>query len=279
MDELVRRDPFVGDAIRAVKLDISEELCNESSQLADVIDSLGSYHGLELRLLRVRDKMIGPMPRNRDSFDAVEFLNQIYKDNHRIFVLDSHDIDGDWKSILNKRNHNTKYNWDKLSNDMLAEEHDFEYDKEDNIDKEDDINNLPKRVLAFTSIKLLKLFSKCSRGSLDGTFKSSCKLWKQQFVWMLKFNKRWIPVVWGWLPDKEEASYKVSLTHNIKLFSLCGFSVGSLFVTFFLSLLQYNIWPLHPNCNVCDSEFAPRVNLRRHDTLTRTVLYVMTIFC
>ena len=89
MDELVRRDPFVGDAIRAVKLDISDELGTENSQLADVIDSLGSYHGFELRLLHVRDKIIGPMPRNCDSFDAVDFLNQIYKDDHRVLVLDS----------------------------------------------------------------------------------------------------------------------------------------------------------------------------------------------
>ena len=35
----------------------------------------------------------------------------------------------------------------------------------------------PKQVLAFSSKKLLHLFSKCERGSLDGTFKSCCKHW------------------------------------------------------------------------------------------------------
>ena len=69
--------------------------------------------------------------------------------------------------------------------------------------------SLPKRVLAFSSQKLLNLFSKCKRGSVDGTFKSSCKLWKQQFIFMLKYKEHWIPVVWGWLPDKSEESYKV----------------------------------------------------------------------
>jgi hypothetical protein len=68
---------------------------------------------------------------------------------------------------------------------------------------------LPKRVLAYSSKKLLKMFSKCKKGSLDGTFKSCCKLWTQQFVFMLKSNKHWIPVVWSWLPDKTEESYKV----------------------------------------------------------------------
>ena len=33
------------------------------------------------------------------------------------------------------------------------------------------------------------------------------------------------------------------------------------------------------NCNMCGPEFAAIVNLRRHDTSTRTVINVMTIFC
>ena len=34
-----------------------------------------------------------------------------------------------------------------------------------------------------------------------------------------------------------------------------------------------------PNCDVCDPEFAPGVNQRRHDTSTQTVMNVMMIFC
>ena len=60
---------------------------------------------------------------------------------------------------------------------------------------------------------------------------------------------------------------------------LCLFSVLCGCVTFFLILLQYNIRPPSPNCDVCAPEFAARVNLRRHDTSTRTVMNVMTIFC
>ena len=29
------------------------------------------------------------------------------------------------------------------------------------------------------------------------------------FVWMIRFAGFWIPVVWGWLPDKNVQSYKV----------------------------------------------------------------------
>ena len=70
--------------------------------------------------------------------------------------------------------------------------------------------HLPKRVLAFTSKKLLSLLSKCSKGSVDGTFKSCNKMWRQQFVLMVKGrNGHWIPVIYAWLPDKSVVSYKV----------------------------------------------------------------------
>ena len=83
--------------------------------------------------------------------------------------------------------------------------------EEDNCIEDDLIDrDLPKRVLAFTSTKLLKKLSQNKKTSVDGTFKSSCSLWKQQFIWMVKTKSGyWIPVVWGWLPDKMETSYKV----------------------------------------------------------------------
>ena len=71
--------------------------------------------------------------------------------------------------------------------------------------------------------------------------------------------------------------------HRIIVASLIEFSVlpGSvlcIYVTNFLILLQHNIRPLSRNCDVCANEFVARVNLRRHDTLTRTVINVMMIF-
>ena len=52
-------------------------------------------------------------------------------------------------------------------------------------------------------------------------------------------------------------------------FSVCLFSVLCVYVCYiFLMLLQYNIRPLDPNCDVCDPEFAAGLNLRRRDTLT-----------
>ena len=62
--------------------------------------------------------------------------------------------------------------------------------------------------------------------------------------------------------------------HGIRVVSVIAFSVYmsvcmyvcSLYVTTFLILLQHNIRPLSRNCDMCDLKFAPRVNLRRHDT-------------
>ena len=67
-----------------------------------------------------------------------------------------------------------------------------------------------KSMLAFTSSKVLKLFTKSTKESLDGIFKSSCRQWKQQFIFMLKVCKHWIPILWGWLRDKTDAFYGVS---------------------------------------------------------------------
>ena len=64
---------------------------------------------------------------------------------------------------------------------------------------------------------------------------------------------------------------------SVIAFSVC-LSVCSLYVTNFLILLQHNIRPLSPNGDLCATELAARVNLRRHDTSTPTVMNVMTIF-
>ena len=83
-------------------------------------------------------------------------------------------------------------------------------DLDDDLDFEELANkDLPKRVLAFSSKLLLEQLSKKLKTSVDGTFKSSCALWGQMFVWMVKADGYWIPTVFGWLPDKSEDSYKV----------------------------------------------------------------------
>ena len=236
MGELVMKNPAdpVGEAIKKVKMEAAEEYGEDEEYYKEIVEALGSYRSLEMRLLRIRERIIGPLPRNRDFFDPRFFLKRIFGHNHKVEVMDSNKLPDNWKNLIDKENPNSKYKWDKLNDRIRAFE---DNDDEKNDDSQEDIvneeehessdgmcmdddkdkpeeppkdsKNLPKRVLAFSSKKLLGLFSKCERGSLDGTFKSCCKLWGQQFVWMLKYNGHWIPVIWGWLPDKSEISYKV----------------------------------------------------------------------
>ena len=56
------------------------------------------------------------------------------------------------------------------------------------------------------------------------------------------------------------------------IYVLCGF------VTYFLILLQYNIRLPSLNCDMCAPKFVPRVNLRRHNISTQTVMNIMTFF-
>ena len=242
MTELVKKDPAtpVGQAIKDIKLEAAEEFGDTDDTFYEIIDALGSHHAMEQRLLRVRDSIIGIMPRNRDRFDPNYFLKRVFGDT-KVEVLDSNKLADNWQEITSKANAKTNYYWDRLSEEMRMHEDKEEDDNEEQVEdreehqdqefveqnndgetiqeKEEEnegpeeppsSKNLPKRILAFTSKKLLNLFAKCERGSLDDTFKSCCKLWKQQFVWMVKFNHHWIPAVWGWLPDKSQISYKVN---------------------------------------------------------------------
>ena len=147
-------------------------------------------------------------------------------------TIDSNKLEPGWRNKIAKKNPNSKYNWSKLVDELRDHEeteNDEEVTIEDCLDEEQghfdeeterldepeypDISekDLPKRVLGFSSKKLLKLFGKHLKSSLDGTFKSACFLWGQSFIWMVKYLGHWIPVVHAWLPDKSEESYKVSL--------------------------------------------------------------------
>ena len=145
-----------------------------------------------------------------------------------VIVKDSDkDLKDNWKEKLKKTNVNTKYNWDQNDGDLRAyeehEEHDIanektpeevnddndnENSKEKTSQKETNSKNKkPKRVLVYTTKKLLKQLAKNLKTSLDGTFKSCCKLWGQSFIWVFKQRGYWVPVCWGWLPDKTELSF------------------------------------------------------------------------
>ena len=65
----------------------------------------------------------------------------------------------------------------------------------------------PKRILIFTTQRLLKKMGQCKKGSVDGTFRISPESWTQVFLLKLKMGDKFLPIAFGLLPDKEEKSY------------------------------------------------------------------------
>ena len=222
MEEAVKANPSapVGAAIKNIKLQLAEEIGDDDERLLEIISSLGTNSGIEKRLYRIRNMKLGKTPRTRKEFSPDKFMTEVFGDDNKLIALDS-DLYDNWEEVLKMKNKNTKYLWDRLSRELL-EYDDQEEDDEDVGDEVSPDNSDTDRVLVFTTKKLLKLLEKCTRGSLDGTFKSSCKLWKQNFILMVKYCGIWIPVCWGWLPDKKEKSYKMFLHLIMKKMSELG---------------------------------------------------------
>ena len=116
MADIVRMNPVepVGEAIKAVKLQAADEFGQNEDTFNELVDALGSHHALELRLLRVRDAVIGGMPKNRDCFDPNFFLTRIFGEDHKLEVMDSNKLPDNWEDIITKSNPNSHYRWKNL---------------------------------------------------------------------------------------------------------------------------------------------------------------------
>ena len=67
-----------------------------------VMGSIGSHPALELRLLRVRDKVIGSKQKNRESFDPINFLTNVFENND-VIVLASNTEEGLEEVMIRKK--------------------------------------------------------------------------------------------------------------------------------------------------------------------------------
>ena len=234
MKEIVRKEPHkpVSDAIRTVRQSLSAKYDSDEDLFDQIMAELGADKPLEKQLLRVRKEIIGTLPPNRNAFDPGHFLARVFGNDQDVIILDSNLLSPGWRDRLQKTNPNSSYRWEKLDETMRRfEQYDPESQMacEENYDEPTD-RDVPKRILAFTTLKLLKLFGKHLKSSVDGTFKSACFLWKQTFVWMIKYYGHWIPVVHAWLPDKTEVSYKVR--HSFSYFYIHLFILFAMHNTF-----------------------------------------------
>ena len=159
----------------------------------------------------MENEIIGKTSQNRNDFYPEEFLENLFGDDDEMMIMDSNNLDSNWREMISSCNSNSSFQWNNLEQARRHYDDDFDEDSVESDDENDENleSSLPKRVLAYSSTRLIKLLGKHLKTSVDGTFKSSCKLFKQNFVWMVKIYGHWIPIIHGWLPDKTELSYKV----------------------------------------------------------------------
>ena len=162
----------------------------------------------------MRHEIIGPTPRSRNDFDPLNFLEKVFGNDDEFIVLDSNNLDASWRKDIQDVNEGTEFHREKCDESVRNIVTQFHLDESETCsanqaNTEVNEKDLPKRVLIYTSKKLLARLSLNLKCSVDGTFKSSSKLWAQQFIMMSKSKGYWIPTCFGWLPDKSEISYKV----------------------------------------------------------------------
>ena len=249
MKNLVRENPTlpVGKAIRQVKVEAVRQYSENEELYSNIVSELGPDSALDKQMYRVRQEVIGPTPKSRNDFIPKDFLLNIFNDESNTIVMDSNNLDESWRRKIDKTNPESECNWEKYNDEEIQQmdrDHNDteENDKVPDIEPENDLlaKDLPKRVLSFSSKKLLYQLSLDLKSSVDGTFKSSCVLWKQLFIWMVKKRGYWTPVVWSWLPDKSETSYKIFLLMIQEKMEELGFSlkVSSVLCDFELSIMK-----------------------------------------
>ena len=198
----------VSEARNAIIIEYAKKHEDNPDLWAEVIANIGDYDAVDKRQLRARQKVIGNAPKNRNEFDPTKII----EDGEDIIVLDSNLLPSGWKDKHEiTRDQSRNNDLVRTFEETWIEDPENENTSDpEEVEKETEGEALPKRILVFTSAKLLKLFEKNDgKSSVDGTFKAIPILWKQLFIWMIKFEGFWIPVAWAWLPDKTLQSYNL----------------------------------------------------------------------
>ena len=193
-----------------------------------------------------RTKILGNFPKHRDEFQPETLLRRM-EGGGNILVMDSKtDLPPRWRVMDVRReygggdtNHfnvgqpDTDTQSSGLSGDEVPDSagelrvgghsdvelhDDDDYDDGVDVEEEGYPANGPKRVLLFTTVMMLGLLAKCKWASVDGTFKSSSRQWKQLFVMLCNYQGTWLPIAFGWLPDKSFASYQIFLILLLEAF-------------------------------------------------------------
>jgi hypothetical protein len=201
--------------------------------LLDVVSAMPRR--VDNTLHNFRNKLLGNVPKHRDEFNPETLLSRM-EGGEKILVMDSlKDLPQNWRNLDLKKEYGIEEECidnqaDTQSSGLSDNQQDSDEDPRPGDSGESDSGvehpedaeeegsatgnpqaKAPKRVILFTTIMMLGLLSKCRWGSVDGTFKSSSKQWKQLFVMLCKYEGSWLPMAFGWLPDKSFTSYQIFL--------------------------------------------------------------------
>ena len=180
-----------------VLIDLNVRLTDDATLLSDVISALPVR--VESTLNQFRTKLLGSLPATRDDFDPMILLGRM-EGGEKIITMDSlKDLPQDWHKEDLRSALGVHQEVNELG-DVMNESIDPISDQE--------VRN-PSRVLVFTTDLLLSLLAVSKFGSVDGTFKSMTSRWRQLFVFMLNYRGSFIPIAFGWLPNKRPVSYHI----------------------------------------------------------------------
>ena len=195
----------------------------------DILRNLPSEDAIVKRLNTTRIKLTGPVPKSRDDFNARPFLDKVIGGKN-VLVLDSNDL----PDTKEEREELIKNAFDHRIENVPTENQTFddadvddEHDEQDNAGGEEPTGTkiFSKRTLVFTTLTLLSLLSTELKASVDGTFKAICPNFDQLFILLVRICDSWVPVAYGFLPDRRLASYENFLLlilmecakHNLKI--------------------------------------------------------------
>ena len=227
------------DAFRDVITEYEERYGEEEQVWDEAVANLPSKEQLARNMRHIRSKEHGPLPKNRNDFDPEAVIKDAVG-GHKVIIMDSNKLLGkefnckldDFKKnkttydddldefILNEKDtqssdvgsnidseeESLKDGSNEKSNPGLVDYSISSSDESSTVDDNDSDSTKPKRIIAYSTKHLLKLFNQ-RKSSGDGTFKICPALWKQLYIVMIKFGNSWIPVCYALLPDKCKETY------------------------------------------------------------------------
>ena len=226
---------YLGRARDSILREVNLKYEKDPSLLAEIIFALPKK--MESTLNQHKNRLLGSLPKTLDDFDPSSLIAKL-EGGDKILVMDSNrDLPENWKDIdmketfgvveeasddINPSNGGSDdcATDDASSSDEGATSDEAtapaDVDEDDNEEYQDvaanstiNVENAkkPKRVLIFTTVVMLGLLAVCKNGSVDGTFKAMTRKWKQLFIYMVYYRGSFLPVAFGWLPNKHAISY------------------------------------------------------------------------